>query len=101
MKFQQNPLSTDIDDTEETLCCELCDRPLGEKREKHHIIPKSKGGTKTTLLHPICHRKIHKVFTRTELARTATIDGLKSHPEMQTFIKWLAKKPPDFYRRTR
>ena len=81
--------------------CKLCDRPLGQKREKHHIIPKSKGGTETALVHPICHRKIHKVFTRTELVKLGTIEALKDHPDMAAFIKWLARKPPDFYRRTR
>ena len=81
--------------------CPLCDRALGETSEKHHIIPKSKGGTETVRVHPICHRKIHKVFTRTELAKLETIEALKSRPDMQTFIRWLSKKPPDFYRRTR
>lgn len=81
--------------------CPLCERLLGEKVEKHHVIPKSKGGTETVGLHPICHRKIHKVFKRTELVKLGTIDALKTHPEMANFIRWLAKKPPDFYRRTR
>lgn len=81
--------------------CPLCDRPLGEKREKHHVIPKSKGGKETVLVHPICHRKIHKVFTRTELAKLGTIEALKTNADMTAFIKWLARKPPDFYRRTR
>ena len=66
--------------------CPLCDRPLGQKREKHHIVPKSKGGTETVSVHPICHRKIHKVFTRTELAKLATIEALKDHPDMAAFI---------------
>ena len=81
--------------------CPLCDRPLGLKREKHHIVPKSKGGTETALVHPICHRKIHKVFTRTELVKHGTIEALKTHPDIAAFIKWLARKQPDFYRRTR
>jgi 5-methylcytosine-specific restriction endonuclease McrA len=81
--------------------CALCGRPLGKASEKHHIVPKSKGGRDTVTIHPICHRKIHKVFTRTELARLGTIEALKDHPDMQAFIKWIARKPPDFYRRTR
>ena len=81
--------------------CRLCGRPLGEKSEKHHVIPKSKGGKETVKLHPICHRKIHKVFTRTELATLGGIEPLQTHPDMETFIRWVAKKPPDFYRRTR
>lgn len=84
-----------------TEICPLCDRPLGGKREKHHVIPKSKGGTETVLVHPICHRKIHKVFTRMELVRLGTIEALKTHPDIISFNKWIARKPPDFYRRTR
>lgn len=81
--------------------CELCNRPLGEKTEKHHIVPKSKGGKETVEIHPICHRKIHKVFSRTELANLGTISALKDNPDIKKFIKWLKNKPPDFYRRTR
>ncbi len=81
--------------------CPLCNRPLGQRRERHHVIPRSKGGTETVLLHPICHRKIHKVFTRNELARLASIEGLKPHPDIQAFLRWIGKKPADFYRRTR
>lgn len=82
--------------------CPICGRPLGEKREKHHTVPKSKGGKETILIHPICHRKLHKVFTRVELARQAgEIKPILDHPDMQTFISWLSGKPPDFYRRTR
>ena len=50
----------------EVLICGLCDRPLGQRVERHHIIPKSKGGTETVPVHPICHRKIHKRFTNRE-----------------------------------
>jgi len=84
-----------------THICPLCDRLLGKKKEKHHIIPKSKSGTETVLVHPICHRKIHKVFTGTELVKLGTIEALKDHPDIVAFIKWLDRKPPDFYRRTR
>ena len=81
--------------------CPLCNRPLGRLRERHHIIPKSKGGTKTVALHPICHRKIHSVFTNKDLERMGTFEALIVAPEMQTFIRWLANKPPDFYAPTR
>lgn len=81
--------------------CPLCDRPLGRRRERHHIIPKSKGGRDVVDIHPICHRKIHKVFTNTELARLGTIDALKAHPDMVSFIRWLKGKHPDFHAPTR
>ena len=81
--------------------CPLCERPFGRLREKHHVIPKSKGGKETIALHPICHRKIHMVFTRTELANLGTIEALKTHSDMEKFIRWLSKKPPDFYAPTK
>ena len=81
--------------------CPLCERPLGSRVERHHVVPKSKGGTMLVGLHPICHRKIHKLFTNADLARIATIDGLKDTPEMAKFIRWVRKRPPDFHSRTR
>ena len=81
--------------------CPLCNRALGSVIEAHHVIPKSKGGTQTVNLHPICHRKIHKVFRNSELAKHGNIDALKSHPDIQIFIRWLEGKDPDFYRRSR
>lgn len=81
--------------------CPVCDRPLGQRRERHHIIPKSKGGTEVVDVHPICHRKIHTVFSNSELAGLGTIEALRGHPDMETFIRWLARKPADFYAPTR
>lgn len=81
--------------------CPLCDRPLGRRIERHHIVPKSKDGREVVDIHPICHRKIHKVFTNAELAGLGTLDALKAHPDMVTFIRWLRGKPPDFHAPTR
>ena len=81
--------------------CPLCERPLGRRVEKHHVVPKSKGGREMVGVHPICHRKIHRVFTNTELAGLGTIDALKGHPDMAKFIRWVSKRPPDFHSRTR
>ena len=87
--------------TEEPNKCALCDRPLGKKVEKHHLVPKSQGGRLMVPLHPICHRKIHKSFDEKTLARSyATIEALQAQPDIAAFIKWVANKPPDFYRRT-
>lgn len=81
--------------------CPLCGRSLGQKREKHHLVPRLKGGRDTVTLHPICHRKIHSLFTEAELARTLnTVASLRQHPDIAGFIKWLDGKPADFYRRT-
>lgn len=79
--------------------CPLCDRPLGERREKHHLVPRLKGGRETVTLHPICHRKIHSLFSESVLARQyATISALKAHPDIESFVQWLDGKPADFYK---
>ena len=64
-------------------------------------MPKSKGGTDVVPIHPICHRKIHRVFTNAELAALGSIEVLKGYPEMERFIRWLRRKPPDFHAPTR
>ncbi|NBP73462.1 MAG: HNH endonuclease [Alphaproteobacteria bacterium] len=82
--------------------CPICRRPLGGKSEKHHLVPKSEGGRETIAVHPICHRKIHSLFSERELAVAYdTPEALRAHPEMGRFIKWVSKRPPDFHRRTR
>lgn len=87
--------------TEEILCL-ICKRPLGsaETYSRHHLIPKSKGGrhTETITIHNICHQKIHSVISESELKREYnTVDKLLTHSELQKFIKWVAKKDPDYY----
>ena len=82
--------------------CALCGRAFGDRIEKHHLVPRLKGGTGTVPLHPICHKKIHSLFTESELAtRFNTIAALADHPDMAAFIKWVQKRPADFHKRTR
>jgi len=50
--------------------CPLCKRPLPEKHNKHHLVPKTFKGKETVLLHRICHRQIHANFTERELLTT-------------------------------
>ena len=80
--------------------CLLCDRPLGtENLSRHHLIPKVKGGKKTepVLMHQCCHRKIHSLFSEWELLTYYnTFDRIKEHCDIQKFIKWVSKKPPEF-----
>ncbi len=81
--------------------CPICLRPLGTRREKHHLVPKSEGGRETVEVHPICHRKIHAVLSARELATGyASAEALRAHPEIARFAGWVAKRPPDFHRRT-
>ncbi len=84
--------------------CPLCGRPLGDPAlaERHHLVPRSRGGRETVLLHPVCHRKIHSLFTETEIARFyPSIAALRRHPEIRRFVRWLAGKPPEFRVRTK
>lgn len=81
--------------------CPLCDRPLTEVRERHHLVPRSLGGREVVELHPICHRKVHTMLTEKEIRDGfPTIEALREHPEIAKFVKWVRKQPPGFYRRT-
>jgi hypothetical protein len=99
----QAELSHFITARPEEVICPLCDRAIPKpQRDEHHLIPKSHGGRHTAVLHRICHRQIHAVFTETELARQYnSIDLLKQQEEMAGFIAWVRLKPDDFFERTR
>lgn len=83
--------------------CPLCMRPIPEsEQDAHHLVPKSKGGRETRLLHRICHRQIHALFSETELARQYhTAEALLAHPEVDKFVRWVKTKPDDFHERAR
>ena len=79
--------------------CGLCHRELGELLvEEHHLTPKMKKGKDTVHIHKICHRKIHATFDEKSLATYYnTFDRLREHEEIKKFIKWISKKPLDYY----
>ncbi|MEM7700081.1 MAG: HNH endonuclease [Verrucomicrobiota bacterium] len=85
--------------------CPLCQRPIPPHLEsRHHLIPKSKGGKggPIAVLHTICHKKLHKVFSEKELARRfSTIEALLQNEEIVRFVKWVKKRPPEFQSRNR
>ena len=86
--------------------CPICDRDMIKDRfvDKHHLIPKCKNGrhTPTIVLHRICHSKIHSIWTEADLAGYYhTVERIKEHPDMQKFIKWVSRKPPEFYEKTK
>jgi hypothetical protein len=85
------------------IICPLCDRAIPpDHTEAHHLVPKSKGGTQTQLIHSACHRQIHALISESDLATTFnTIEALKSHSELSKFISWIKKKPNDFKERVR
>lgn len=80
--------------------CPICERDMYDafgSIDKHHFIPKCKGGKETTLIHLVCHRKVHSLFTEAECAKEYSDPELvKAHPEMQKFIKWISKKEPTY-----
>jgi len=83
----------------ETPICPICSRPLGspEHISRHHLIPKSKGGTHGEIItiHNICHQKIHSVFTEKELKdQYHTVEALLGNEQMQKFVKWGVEKTP-------
>jgi hypothetical protein len=79
--------------------CPLCRRLLGTQSiDEHHLVPKTFKGKETVTLHKICHRKVHSVLTERELANHYnTIQRLLEHTEIQKFVAWVAKKPPEYY----
>lgn len=82
--------------------CALCSRPLGTRVEWHHPVPKSKGGTETVPVHPICHRAIHAFVSNRDLATVyADLDQLRTREDVQRFLQWVANKPADFNAPTR
>ena len=83
--------------------CPLCGRPIPPaQQDAHHLVPRSRGGRETTLLHRICHRQLHALFSETELAREyASAEALRAHPEVAKFIDWVKTRPPGFMERTR
>jgi hypothetical protein len=79
--------------------CPICDRPIGlQNVDRHHLVPKSKGGRDQYFVHRICHRKLHATFTGQQLEREFyTWELIKAHALFQTFIAWVAKKDPAYY----
>lgn len=79
--------------------CPLCGRVVPKSQaDKHHLVPLSKGGKHTVVMHRICHRQLHVLFSESELARSySTLEALLAHPQVQAFVQWVQRKPEDFY----
>ena len=78
--------------------CPLCGRIMiqGDSLDRHHWQPKSRGGKESGYLHRTCHRKLHSLFTSKELASEVdTPEKARQHPEMQAFIRWVRRQPPE------
>lgn len=81
--------------------CPLCGREMvpGPTIDDHHLVPRAKGGKRIppVTVHIVCHRKIHSVFTESELANHYnTFTLLKEHELIASFIKWVSRKPPEY-----
>lgn len=85
------------------MICPICNRELGTVNvDEHHLVPKTFKGKDTITLHKICHRKIHATFTERELLNYYfTIERILENEHIQSFAKWVSKKPSDFYDSTR
>jgi hypothetical protein len=87
---------------EEGQACWLCARPLGRRTERHHPVPKSRGGRETVPVHPICHRTIHAALSNAQLAKLGPdAAALREVEEIARFVRWVSGKPPDFHAPTR
>jgi len=75
--------------------CRICGRFTPDMhQEKHHLIPRAKGGKeKITVCHD-CGNQVHQLFTNNELKKDFnTIEKLLANEKIQTWIKWVRKKP--------
>jgi hypothetical protein len=86
--------------------CSICSRKITPTcyADEHHLIPVSQGGKYTTKIkiHRICHDKIHSVWQEHELSSYFnTPERILTNESMQAFVKWVAKKPPEFYTKTK
>lgn len=79
--------------------CPLCDREMPDgSYNSHHLIPATFKGKKTIDLHIMCHDKLHHTFSEREMEHYYhTMERLLEHEEIQKFIKWVSKQPPDYY----
>ncbi len=79
--------------------CPLCGRALvpGPSVNRHHLVPRSRGGKAAFDIHRICHSKIHSLWTEKELAAEFhDFDRIRADPRIQVFIAWVRKQDPEF-----
>jgi hypothetical protein len=84
--------------------CPICGRPMveGGSVDRHHLVPRSRGGRETVCLHRICHRKLHALWSEVELAKLFhDVETIRAHPEIRRFVAWLRNKPATFWAPTR
>ncbi|HYP29198.1 MAG TPA: HNH endonuclease [Blastocatellia bacterium] len=73
--------------------CALCGRRV-MRVTKHHLIPKSEGGTETVDLCLTCHKTLHGFFTNRELAtKLCSVEALRGDPKIKKYLAWIRKQP--------
>ena len=74
--------------------------------EDHHLKPKTfKTRTKEVhdkdnlvRIHRVCHQKIHATFPEPDLLNYYhTVERIVEHEEIKKFVKFVSKKPPEWY----
>ncbi len=69
----------------------------GPSVDRHHWVPRTKGGREMETLHLICHRMIHRVFSEKELAtRYSDPAAILEHPDIQRFVAWVRRQPAEY-----
>lgn len=81
--------------------CPICGREMlddGKSVNRHHFVPKCRGGKVQEHVHTLCHNKIHSLWSEKELEREfSTVEAILSNESMQEFVRWVQKKDPLFY----
>lgn len=73
--------------------CALCGREV-VRLSKHHMIPKSQGGTETVPLCSPCHSTLHHFFHNRTLAREKnSLETLLDDPDIRRYLEWVRKQP--------
>jgi len=82
--------------------CELCGREA--RTTEHHLVPRSRRKHERDEFGPTaelcrdCHRKIHATWDNKTLARDrSTAEKLRAAPELQSYLKWIRKRPASAY----
>lgn len=85
----------------EILRCPLCERSGESRFSKHHIIPRSRGGTEVVMICCDCHRQIHIFFDNKELEKEyCTIDDLQTNEKFHKYLEWVKNKPIGVLKKT-
>lgn len=73
-----------------TEICKICE--TDEATQRHHVLPKSKGGKDTVWCCDDCGGQVHMFFNNNELANM-TLEQLLNTDKMRAYIAWKKKHP--------